>query len=257
MSNLSSFKNMHFGDKALFLPNAWDVLSAIILEQAGFEAIGTTSWGVSNSIGYTDGEKISFDDLLTIAEKIINAVSVPVSFDIETGYADAPQKVCDNVLKIASLGASGINIEDSFNDKPGLKNISDHAELLSHIRARLNENGFEGFYINARIDTYFQLDTPLIETIERATAYTTAGASGIFVPGLQQTEDIKAVVEAIDAPLNILSLPNLTDIEALEAQGVKRFSVGNALSDATIAFVEQTASEMLRKRDTAQLYTGP
>lgn len=252
----SSFKSMHFGDRALFLPNAWDTLSAIILEQAGFQAIGTTSWGVSNSFGYTDGEKISFEELLAVAGKIINAVSIPVSVDIETGYADSPETVAENVLEIAKLGAAGINIEDSYKDNSGLKDSADHSGVLSLTRARLDEGGFTDFYINARIDTYFQLENPLEETINRANAYSASGATGVFVPGLHQADQIKAVVDAINVPLNLLSLPNLTDTHALEAIGVKRFSIGNALSDATIAFIEESARKLLHDETTASLYSN-
>ena len=110
MNKLSNFKIMHEQEELLFLPNAWDALSAIILEQAGFKAIGTTSWGVANALGYKDGERIQFDELLGLP-KIIS-VDVPVTADVEAGYSGHPDVVADNVLKIADVGAAGINIED-------------------------------------------------------------------------------------------------------------------------------------------------
>ncbi len=108
---------MHDQSELLFLPNAWDVLSAIILEQAGFKAIGTTSWGVANAMGYKDGEKIQFDDLFTLVKKMVSVIEIPITVDIEAGYSENITVVTDNVLKIADLGVSGINIEDSLKNK--------------------------------------------------------------------------------------------------------------------------------------------
>ena len=123
----SRFKAMHYQKKAFLLPTVWDVQTAIILEQAGFKAIGTTSWGVANSLGYKDGQKISFDVIFSLARKIISAVNIPVSIDIESGYSEDPSSVVNNVLKLADLGVSGINIEDSLKHEKGLKN----AEILN------------------------------------------------------------------------------------------------------------------------------
>ncbi|WJQ81089.1 isocitrate lyase/phosphoenolpyruvate mutase family protein [Brevibacillus brevis] len=99
------------------------------------------------------------------------------------------------------------NIEDSFKKQVGLRELEKHSDLLSKIRAALDNHGFEDFYINARIDTYFQKKDPLTETIERAKAYVESGASGIFVPGLRNDEDIQAIAAQVNAPLNVLSLP--------------------------------------------------
>jgi len=254
MSNLLEFKAMHQQDELLLIGNVWDVLSAIILQQSGFKAIATTSWGIANTMGYQDGEHISFDDLLKVVEKIIAAVDIPVSVDVEAGFSNDHNIVAENVLAIANLGAVGINIEDSFKDGSGLKTIDEQSELISGIRAKLNENGYQDFFINARIDTYFQLQEPQSETIERANAYVNSGANGVFVPGINQSHDIKALVEAIDAPINVLSLPDLTDVTLLNALGVKRFSIGNALSDSVIAFIEQQSQQVLSSQNTTSLY---
>lgn len=254
MNKLIAFKEMHEQDELLFLANAWDLLSALILEQSGFKAIGTTSWGVANAMGYKDGENIQFDELLALAKKMVSTVNIPVSVDIESGYSEEINTVADNALKIAEIGAVGINFEDSLKNGSGLIDLSRQCDLLESIRNRLDNNGYSEFFINARIDTYFQLENPLAETISRANKYVTSGANGIFIPGLNNSEEIKEVLTTTDAPLNVMSLPNLTDIESLNQLGVKRFSVGNALSDATTAFIEQKASQILTQQNTVSLY---
>lgn len=254
MNKLLEFQALHTQDELLFLPNAWDVLSALVLEQTGFKAIATTSWGIANSMGYKDGENITFENLLSLAAKIIAAVDIPVSVDIESGYADSSDQVADNVMKIAELGAVGINIEDSNKNGSGLEEKERQCQLIRKIRNKLDGQGYTDFFINARIDTYFQLKDPQRETIDRAIDYVASGANGIFVPGISQSHDIEDLVNAIDAPLNVMSLPKLTDANQLNELGVKRFSTGNALSDATTAFIELQSRQLLSLKNTESLY---
>ncbi|MBD0378829.1 isocitrate lyase/PEP mutase family protein [Paenibacillus sedimenti] len=253
-SNIQDFHNLHHGDDILFIGNAWDLLSALSLEKAGFQALGTTSWGIARTLGYSDGEKIDFNIHLGIIKSIVDHVKIPVSADIESGYGDTQTAIIENVLRTADLGVAGINIEDSLKKQTGLRELSGHCELLSKIRAALENRGYNNFYINARIDTYFQIQDPFAETISRAKAYVESGASGIFVPGLKEEEEIKAVAEQVNAPLNVLSLPGLTNVKKLNELGVKRFSFGNAFSDKVAAFMEESAAELYEVRDTAFLY---
>ena len=256
MDKLLDFKCMHQQAKLLFLPNAWDVLSAVVLEQAGFKAIGTTSYGVAHAMGFEDGQNIEFDDLLTLVKKILSAVKVPVTVDIESGYSDDIRLITENVLKLANLGACGINLEDSLkDDEPGLNDKEKQCALFKSIRGSLNSNGYRDFFINARIDTYLQKQNPFNETIERALDYINSGADGIFVPGLSEFDEIESVVNAISAPLNVMSLPGLTDSNQLNKLGVKRFSIGYAFSDATISFIEATAHSLYANKETKDLYT--
>ncbi|WP_299007891.1 isocitrate lyase/phosphoenolpyruvate mutase family protein [uncultured Shewanella sp.] len=266
MNTCKYFKNLHEQEAPLLLPNAWDALSALILEQAGFKAIGTTSWGMANSLGYQDGEIISFEACLSIVEKIMAVVSIPVTVDIESGFAKTNDEIMSNVIKLANLGVVGINIEDSFKPfashladsvEGGLKDAADHGELIKSIRLGLNDAGYQDFFINARIDAYFYAKDPLQETIKRGSCYIDNGASGIFVPGMTQSDDIRTLTQSIAAPVNLMSLPDLTDMSQLQDLGVKRFSLGNALSDLTIAFMEHTASTLLQQNNTASLYQNP
>jgi len=261
MNRLSDFKKMHEQNEPLFLPNAWDVLSALVLAQVGFKAIGTTSWGIANSMGANDGEQIQFDEHLALIEKIISAVEIPVTVDIESGYSDSISVVVDNVLKIADLGASGINIEDSLKNRPqknrsGLNDKNRQCELLAQIRGALDSHGCRDFFINARIDTYLQQKEPLQETIARAIRYIDSGADGVFVPGLCDKSEITELVKSIAAPLNVMSLPGCTDIESLGELGVKRFSIGSALSDATISFIEESARTIFAEHNTEILHAN-
>ncbi|MBM7585118.1 2-methylisocitrate lyase-like PEP mutase family enzyme [Bacillus pakistanensis] len=254
MNKIQEFNELHSSKEMLFLGNAWDLLSALTLEKAGFKAIGTTSWGIANSIGLADGEFIEFDRHLGIIKTITDHVKIPVSADIEAGYGDDTETIVDNVLRTADVGVAGINIEDSLKKQKGLREISEHCNLLSKIRTELDHHGYKDFYINARADTYFQKDNPLMETIDRARSYVESGASGIFVPGVTKEKEIKEMALNIDAPLNILSLPGLTNCNKLKELGVRRFSFGNALSDIMIDYLEKNTTRLLEYKDTSHLY---
>lgn len=254
MNKLLNFKKMHNQHDLLFLPNAWDVLSAILIERAGFQAIATSSAGAANAMGHQDGERIHFNELAALVKKIITAVDIPVTVDIESGYAQDRSNIVENALHIADLGAAGINIEDSLKETIGLQNKERHGELLASIRENLNRHGYNDFFINARIDCYLQQEQAFDEALERAHHYVANSADGIFVPGIQKSEEIKKLAASIKVPLNVMSLPNLTDADKLHQLGVKRFSVGNAFSDASICFIENTAQQLLSHKNTETLY---
>lgn len=254
MSKTERFRQLHESDELLVLGNAWDLPSARVLEKAGFQAIGTTSWGIAASLGYADGEAIDFEQQLAVIGRMVEHVGIPVSADIETGYGANDEAVVDNVLKVANLGASGINIEDNVRGASELKPLSDHCQLLSRIRAALDNNGFGDFYINARIDAYLLNLDPINETLTRSAHYVESGASGIFVPGLKHEDDIRMIASGLSAPLNVMALPGLADYATLKALGVRRLSLGGTLYRKMAALLEQCATEMLNSRDTSLLF---
>lgn len=178
---------------------------------------------------------------------------IPLSVDVEAGYAQDRKGVVDNVLTLAKMGCSGVNLEDSIPNQ-GLQNKDGFAELIQEIKAELLNNGFDNFYLNIRTDTYLTMENPLEETISRAALYENAGADGIFIPCIQTDEDIKAVLEKINIPLNVMSLPNLTDIEKLKKLGVQRFSYGNAMSDCIISEIEKLTNKIVKDNNTSSLY---
>lgn len=251
---MKEFKELHFSEDLLFFGNAWDLLSALTLEKAGFKAIGTTSWGIANSLGYSDGELIDFDRHLAIIKTITENVKIPVSADIEAGYSEDLDKIINNVLRTAEIGVAGINIEDSLKKSNELREITQHCKLMEKMRAALDRNGYKDFYINARTDTYLKGKNPLLKTMERDRAYVESGASGIFVPGLREDKEIKEITKNVSVPLNLLSLPGLTNCNMLKELGIRRFSFGNALSDSVIAYLEKKVGELLEFKDTSSLY---
>ncbi|KQX68399.1 isocitrate lyase/PEP mutase family protein [Paenibacillus sp. Root444D2] len=254
MNKIQEFNALHVSNEVLLLGNAWDLVSALSLEKAGFKAIGTTSWGVAQSLGYSDGEMIEFAIQLNVVRMIVDHVKIPVTADIESGYGEDDQTIVDNVMKLADLGASGINIEDSLKNQAGLKPLDQQCNLLSKIRTALEKNGYQGFYINARTDTYLQNQDPLNETIYRAKAYIESGASGIFVPGLKEDDEIRAILSQISAPLNIMSLPGLTNCNKLKELGVKRLSIGGALYRKVNNLLDHCAAQIYESQDTSILF---
>ncbi|MCZ8522489.1 MULTISPECIES: isocitrate lyase/PEP mutase family protein [Paenibacillus] len=254
MSNIERFQKLHESDELLVLGNAWDLPSALVLEKAGFKAIGTTSWGIAASLGYADGEAIGFDQQLSVIQRIVDHVQIPVTADIETGYGHNDETIVSNVLKVADLGASGINIEDSMKGGTGLKPLSDQCQLLAKIRSALDHNGFGHFFINARIDAYLLNLDPLNETRTRSKEYVESGASGIFVPRLMDEEEIKTIASCTTAPLNVIALPGLADHVKLRELGVRRLSLGGSLYRKMNALLEQCAVEMLDARNTSILF---
>lgn len=256
MTIIQEFNQLHSSKEILLLGNAWDLLSALTLEKVGFKAIGTTSWGIANTFGYADGELIDFEKHLGVIKTITENVKIPVSADIEAGYGGDEETIIANVLRTADVGVAGINIEDSFKKQTGLRAMEEHCHLLLAIRKALDHHGYNDFYINARTDTYFQTENPLRETVNRATAYVESGASGIFVPGLTDYDEIKEITSTVQAPVNILSLPGLTNGAVLQELGVKRFSFGNALSDKIISLLDSNAAQLIASKDTSLLYEG-
>src|SRR3954469_7598362 len=213
------------------LPNAWDAGSARILEQVGFPAIATTSAGIAWSGGVPDGGALDRDTMLEHVGRIVAAVGVPVSADLEAGYGDTADEVGRTVARAVELGAVGGNVEDVGPD--GLFAIDEAVDRLQAARAAAPHGTF---VLNARTDTYFTAirgDDVFAETIDRATRYLEAGADCIFVPGVIEPDTIRRLAAAIPGPLNIVAgLVNTTDAPTLFSLGVTRVSVGGSLARA-------------------------
>ena len=211
-----TFRDLHDGALPLLLPNAWDVASALAFAEAGFPAIGTTSFGVAASGGEPDAGRTSRDATLALARRLA-ALPCHVSADVEDGYDDAPGRVAEYV---AELGVAGINLEDSTGER--LVPPAAHAAKLAAVKARVPE-----LFVNARIDTYWLgQDATVAATLARAAAYVEAGADGIFVPGATEPTDLEAICAAIPVPVNVLVVPGLSH-ERLAALGVRRESTGS------------------------------
>jgi 2-methylisocitrate lyase-like PEP mutase family enzyme len=249
----ASFLEMHSGPKILILPNAWDCVSARIFELEGFRAIGTTSAGISASLGFPDGEKMPVGDMLEVTRRIVSRVSLPVSADIEAGYADTIEGVVATVKSAMETGIVGINLEDSTGraDRP-LYDLDHQVEKIAAVREMANNQGIH-LVINARTDAYMLSKAGttgrLKAAIERANLYRQAGADCIFVPDLEDLtrKDIQALTGEIDAAVNIIAGANTPPIEELLSLGVARVSLGPRPMRAALATLRRIAAELREK----------
>lgn len=227
------------------IPNAWDAGSARLLEQLGFPAIATTSAGIAWSLGIPDGGPLDPDRMFARIAEIAAAVTVPVSADLEAGYAETAAGVGRTVARAAALGVAGANLEDAVDG--ALFDVDRAAERVAAARAAAPAGTF---VLNARTDAYFVGSTgdPFDETVERATRYVEAGADCVFVPGVGDADTIRRLAAAIPAPLNIVAGLAATVIDAptLFSLGVTRVSVGGSLARAAYTMVEHAGRELLR-----------
>ena len=228
-----TFHELHQAAAPLLLPNAWDVPSALAFLDAGFTAIGTTSFGVASSLGRPDGERASKAANLALAHAL-SSLPAYISVDIEDGYDDDPDQVAAYVAELAAAGAAGINIEDSTAENliaPGA-----HAAKVVEIK-RLSP----GLFINARVDTYWLGQDATVEaTLDRAAQYVQAGADGIFVPGATQPTDLREITSSLEVPVNTLLIPGLS-LDELAQFGVRRVSTGSLPYRAAIHAAVETA----------------
>jgi 2-methylisocitrate lyase-like PEP mutase family enzyme len=225
------------------LPNAWDAGSARVLEQVGFPAIATTSAGIAWACGVPDGGAIDRDSMLGHIGRIVDAVGVPVTADLEDGYGATAEEVARTVARAAELGAVGANIEDVTGGR--LYGIEEAVERLSAARAAAPTGTF---VLNARTDTYFvgvEGDV-FAETVERCARYLEAGADCVFVPGVVEADDIRRLAAAIPGPLNVVAgLANTIDAPTLFSLGVVRVSLGGSLARASLSLLERAGRELV------------
>ena len=225
------------------LPNAWDAGSARILEQVGFPAIATTSAGIAWSCGIPDGGPMDRDSMLDHVARIVAAVSVPVTADLEAGYGDTAEEVGRTVARAVEIGAAGANLEDAGPD--GLFGIDEAADRIAAARAAAPRGTF---VLNARTDTYFAGTDgdAFAETIQRTQRYLDAGADCVFVPAVVENDTIRRLAATIPGPLNIVAgLASTTDARTLFSLGVKRVSLGGSLARASLGLLERAGRELL------------
>ena len=226
MSAPSVFAALHRGDAPLVLPNAWDTASAVLLAEAGFPAVATTSAGITAAAGLADGAGAGRDLTIALAATLVQRLAVPVSVDCEGGYSHHPGEVADLAAHLADLGVAGVNLEDGLPDGR-LRPAEEHAAIVGAVT-----RAAPGLFVNARTDTFWlgigPAEARLGETVRRLAAYRQAGASGVFVPGLGDLGAIAAVATTVALPLNVLWQPGV-DLAALHGAGVARISTGSAL----------------------------
>lgn len=221
--------SLHVKGNPLVLYNAWDAGSAKAIAGAGVPVIATSSWAVAAAHGYEDGESMPLSLVEQIAARIVGAVDVPVTVDVEGGYSDDPQTCAQNVARLVDLGVAGINFEDRIVAGTGLHAIKAQCERITAIRRMAEARGIP-LFINLRTDLFFDPGVVpmagLAEARERAKAYADAGASGYFVPGLVDLRAIAELCNTIDLPVNVMTMPGLPDARVLADAGVARISHG-------------------------------
>ena len=259
-SKANAFRAMHRGGKILRLPNAWDVASARVFEDAGFGAIATTSAGVAFSLGYPDGQKITRGEMVARVGRIAKAVKVPVTADVESGYGNRPEDAGRTAREVIEAGAVGMNLEDVMEDQAvPLAELSLQLEKIRAVKEAALKTGVL-LVLNARTDVYLKEVGPpesrYDETVRRLVAYRDAGADCVFVPGLRDVETIGRLVRDVKCPVNILAGPGSPAIPELEKLGVARVTVGSSAMRATLGLVRRIAEELKSTGTYATLEGG-
>lgn len=238
------FGSLHVSGSPLLLANAWDVASARVVEEAGAKAVATTSAGVAWAVGVPDGDKLGRERALAAAARVADAVTVPVTADIENGFADDLDGIAATIRGVIEAGVVGVNLEDAVYDGSGpLRPIAEQAARLTAARRAADEAGVP-LFINARTDGFLLGVAGVDEALARASAYMEAGASGIFIPGLTDLPTLRALVEKIDAPVNVLVGPGSPSVAQLADVGVARISLGSSVAVAAYAVADRAAREL-------------
>ena len=210
---------LHVPGDPLVLPNAWDAATALVVAEAGFPAVATTSSGVAEALGYEDGEQTPADEMLAAVARIARVIDVPLTADMEAGYGLEPAELGE---RLAAAGAAGLNFEDTDHaHHPALQPIDEQARRIAGIKAGAD------LVVNARIDVQIRGGTTQ-EGLERARAYRDAGADCVYPIGVADEPTIAAFVET-GVPVNVLLRPGAPPIERLAQLGVARVSLGHYL----------------------------
>jgi len=249
------FTELHQQESPLLICNVWDVASTKIAEKLGFKAIGTSSAAIATSLGYVDGENMSFDELYYVVKRIVANTSLPLTVDIEAGYSKIPSQIYKHIISLAELGVVGINIEDSLVDNTRV--LADKDEFTSLIKGINNELKNKGLnlFLNIRTDTFLlNLDNALQESVERIKLYTQAGANGIFLPCITFENDITAVVEYSKLPINVMCTPELPNFSRLNELGVKRISMGNFIFDNLMVNLDKVLGGIIEQQTFESIF---
>lgn len=237
----------------LILPNAWDAGSARIIELAGAKAIATSSAAVAWAHGYPDGQAIPVDALLDTVRAIVRTVSVPVSADIEAGFATDAEAAGAFAARVVDAGAVGVNVEDGTGTPELL------AAKIERIKQAAARAGGE-LWVNARVDVYLRRikegDAAYDETVSRARRYREAGADSIFVPAAADEALLARLVRAVVLPLNVLAWPGLPPADRLRELGVRRLSAGSGIAKAVLNHMHALAKAFLADGHSEPLTGG-
>lgn len=245
----NQFRDLHHGSKMLILPNIWDCLGANLLENLNYPAIATASASVAFTNGYDDGENIAFNELLIILTRIANSVNIPVSADIESGFADNDTHLAENIRQLIETGIVGINIEDTDKKTKALLPAEVQCKRIKLIKAVSEEAGV-ALFINARTDVYLpgkNFDTPeskFEEALKRGNAYKSAGADCFYPIAIRDLNDIKRIVDQLQMPVNVIPIPGIPELNVLHEIGVARVSLGPSFLKIAIKSMKDIAVKL-------------
>jgi 2-methylisocitrate lyase-like PEP mutase family enzyme len=237
------FLGLHRPEQPLLLPNPWDVGSARLLASLGFRALATTSSGYAATLGRLDGT-VTADEALAHAAEIVAATELPVSADLENGFADSPEGVAETARGAVAAGLAGFSVEDFSGDPTTPFYEPEHAAERVRAAAAVAHAGGARLVVTARAENHIHGRDDLPDTIARLQAYQEAGADVLYAPGLTTADAIRSVVESVDRPVNVLARPGAPTVAELGALGVARISVGGAFAFAAVEAVVSAAREL-------------
>lgn len=240
------FLSLHRPGTPLLLPNPWDVGTAKLLASLGFEALATTSAGHAGTLGRRDGG-VGREEALAHAAALAAATPLPLSADLENGFADAPDGVAGTVRAAAEAGLAGCSVED-YTGNPDAP-FYDAALAAERVAAAAEVARSEGsrLVLTARAENHLRGRNDLADTIARLQSFQAAGADVVYAPGLRALADIEQVVRSLDVPLNVLLVPGGHTVGELASVGVARVSVGGAFYLAALGALARAGRELLEK----------
>jgi 2-methylisocitrate lyase-like PEP mutase family enzyme len=238
------FLDLHRGDAPLLMPNPWDRGSAVLYESLGFQALATTSSGFAATLGRLDG-MVTRDEAIDHGRKLAEAVSVPVSADLENCFADEPEGVAETVRLAVDAGLAGCSVEDySGRERDTIYEPAFAAERVA-AAAEAAHSGADRLVLTARAENYVHERSDLADTIARLRSFQEAGADVLFAPGVRELDDIRELVSSVDLPVNVLVLPGMPSVSELAEAGVSRISVGGAFAFAALGAAAAAGRELL------------
>ena len=254
------FRKLHRAPPILLLPNAWDPMSARIFEAGRICGDRNDKRRACWALGYPDGENAPWEEVVAATCRIVKAVRVPVTADIETGYGETPEQVARNVTDIVRAGAVGINLEDgTAQAAQPIRTVEDAAARIRAARAAADAEGVP-IVINARIDLYLKQigdeATRFAETVRRADAYMAAGADCVFPFGLADLEVIGRLAAAIKAPINVVGRAGMPGLAQLQTAGVARVSIASGAALVVMSLVQRIAEDLRHKGEFDMLHAS-
>jgi len=255
-NRFNEFLALHRKTEPLQIGNVWNAQSAQVYDKLNFEAIGTSSAAVASSLGFADGEEMSFDDYLFVIKRIVATSSAMLTVDLEGGYGDTPETISDNIAKLYNIGVVGINIEDSIvvDGQRSIVDANEFAIKLKQITELLAKAGVQVF-INVRADSFLLgLPNALDDALARTKLYQDTGVHGLFFPCITQIADIEKITAFSRLPVSVMCMPGLPDFKELQNAGVKRISAGPFLNMNIYKSLESSIEKIVNENSFASLF---